>query len=250
MLALIMPAQNLVPNGSFEILDSCPTFNDLYLANPWCGTSGDEDVYNACGDPMFQASVPFNYYNMFQYARTGAGYTGLDFYIETGPFDYQRNYAHIPLIQSLQTSKKYVVSYFINLSNDSQYAISNIDAWLTPNQPNCNINSAFSFTTIVVNPQIKNNNGILTDTLNWIQVCDTLTAAGNEAYLVLGNFNTNANTNVVKAYPSAPRQICLVNVDDVSVEELKIAKCKNDTLLMQGDSLVIGNNTSEAAIYN
>jgi len=74
---------NLVPNGGFEIIDSCPSFgNKLYWANPWfqpcffqgnLKNSSSTDLYNICG--VGDMAVPFNQ-GGYQQAKSGGGYAG------------------------------------------------------------------------------------------------------------------------------------------------------------------------------
>src|ERR1051326_8610415 len=74
-----MGAQNLVPNGSFEIYDSCPEYEaQIARANGWsiysqAGTT--PDYYNAC-DSGGQFCVP-NGYLIHQPAIDGNAYAAL-----------------------------------------------------------------------------------------------------------------------------------------------------------------------------
>jgi hypothetical protein len=75
-------------------------------------------------------------------------------------------------------------------------------------------------------------------------------ADGTEAYLTLGNFFTNAQHTITLSYPSGVRNVLDYYIDDVSVEEVQIAKARNDTLIYAGDSALVGNNLGEANLYN
>ncbi len=78
----------------------------------------------------------------------------------------------------------------------------------------------------------------------------SFTAIGNEAYLTLGNFFPNTQHTYSLSYPGGVRQLADYYLDDVSVEEVQIAKARNDTLIYQGDSVIIGKNKGEALLYN
>lgn len=72
----ITQAQNLVPNPSFEILDSCPSnLSQIEAAPPWRTFRGSVDLYNTC-DPFGIVSVPLNYLG-YQMPFEGNGYAGL-----------------------------------------------------------------------------------------------------------------------------------------------------------------------------
>lgn len=74
-------AQNLVPNPSFEVLDSCPSNDsEIEAASPWRTFRGSVDLYNAC-DTLSYVGVPYNGMG-FQYAYEGDGYAGLISYLD------------------------------------------------------------------------------------------------------------------------------------------------------------------------
>jgi hypothetical protein len=100
-------------------------------------------------------------------------------------------------------------------------------------------------------PQVVSTPGVLyDDTLGWQEVSGAFTATGTEAYLTLGNFFLNAQHTYSLSYPTEYRNLADYYLDDVSVEEVDIAKAKNDTTIMQGDSVVVGANLGEANLYN
>jgi hypothetical protein len=102
-----------------------------------------------------------------------------------------------------------------------------------------------------VTPQIVSPAGVqLNDTLNWMEVSGTYTANGTEAYLTIGDFYLQSQHSVVQSYPTNCNGVADYYLDDVSVEEVEIAKAKNDTLIYAMDSVVIGANNSEAALFN
>ena len=81
-------SQNLVPNGSFEILDTCPiSTGGIYHANPWFqpvfwnGTNAfgisSSDIFNKCTIDIL-AQVPLNGIG-YQNAKLGNGYAGIIF---------------------------------------------------------------------------------------------------------------------------------------------------------------------------
>lgn len=69
-------SQNLVPNPSFEDLDSCPNnLSAIGSAPPWQTFRGSADLFNVC-DTVGYVDVPLNGFG-FQYPFDGYGYAGL-----------------------------------------------------------------------------------------------------------------------------------------------------------------------------
>jgi hypothetical protein len=83
-----------------------------------------------------------------------------------------------------------------------------------------------------------------------MEVSGNFTAVGNEAYLAIGDFFTHAQHFIKDSYPTNCNGLAEYYVDDVSVEEVEIAKAKNDTLIYAMDSVIIGANNSEAALFS
>jgi gliding motility-associated-like protein len=244
-------AQNLVPNYSFENLNTCNLPLQFNQVSNWCDYSGYQYLFNICAgfnSSPSSGGVPYSPSLMFQYPKTGNGFGGVVCYTNAGGSGLTRNgqlQAH--LTQTLTPNKKYIVKFYVNLNNDAQYAIDKICALLTNTPIACNTGS---FTTMLASPQIINKNGVISDTLNWVEVCDTITAIGNEQYLIIGNFFSDANTTITQPYPASREITANYNIDDVSVEEFTPANCQNDTAVCQNDSMLLGNNKTETATYN
>jgi hypothetical protein len=65
-------------------------------------------------------------------------------------------------------------------------------------------------------PQISNNISTIFDTLTWKLVSGDYTATGGEAYLTIGNFKNDANTNVITTDTSGIH-VLYCFIDDVSL---------------------------------
>ena len=136
--------------------------------------------------------------------------------------------------------------------NNARYSLDKLGALFTPTPMLC-WTGATSTTAIagLYTPQVVTPAGIVyEDTLNWMEVSGSFTAVGNEAYLAIGDFFTHAQHFIKDSYPTNCNGLAEYYVDDVSVEEIEIAKAKNDTLIYAMDSVVIGNNASEAALFS
>lgn len=246
-------AQNLVPNWSFEQNIDCAT-PVLRNAVDWCSVSNNCTYFYSCeNNPFYQ--TPYQYLNSciqsYQVPRTGNAYTSIYGYISTSTNTPDR-YAQVKLVDTLKTSKIYCVSFYLSLWNYSQYSTDKIGAVLTPTPFPC-LPPATSpnYTVSGVIPQIVSPTGVqLDDTLNWMEVSATYTANGTEAYLTIGDFFLQSQHSIVQTYPTNCNSVADYYLDDVSVEEVEIAKVRNDTLINQGDSAIVGLNSNEAALFS
>lgn len=194
VLALIrmycVHAQNLVPNPSFEDTIACPnTPNQLNYAKFWVNpTQGSPDYLNACNTTIYNLNVPYTG-NGYQNARTGVAFAG--FYAFQKIMPNYREYVQVKLTDTLIAGRKYLVSFYVNLSNISQYSISSIGAFFSYTAISSSSTSVLNYT-----PQIQNTQGVqLADTVQWKLVQDTLVASGTEAYLTIGNFKIDSQSD-------------------------------------------------------
>ena len=211
--------QNLVPNPSFEIHDSCPdNLTFIKYASPWFAPSdGTSDYFNECDINM----APLNQIG-YQYARTGNAYAGL-LYLNLGSYDTYFEYISVKLLQTLKKSKKYTIKLFVSSADSIVYrydgkrstlsALASIGCLLSSNLPQWNgfgsphSSSAESDSTVLLN-----------DSVGWQQVNMSYCAKGDEQYLTIGFFRTKNNIKyhnldsdgAVEAY---------YYIDDVSLTE-------------------------------
>ena len=101
---------NLVPNNSFEVIDSCPsTVSQLRFAQPWFSPSlGTPDVYNACSGLL---GVPDNLLG-YENARTGIGYAGIGIH---GNIGTNREYIAVKLNEPLKKYMYYCFTIYCSL---------------------------------------------------------------------------------------------------------------------------------------
>ncbi|MBK9104541.1 MAG: hypothetical protein IPL92_08215 [Saprospiraceae bacterium] len=184
----LLPAQNLAPNYSFETIIACPsTFGGIgaTIATPWIApTMGTPDIFNECAIGL--VGVPTNFFGN-QPANTGIGYAG--FYCKLPANEY-REYLQAPLLQPLIAGTWYYVSFYVS---PAEYgcAVEHIGAYFSVTAPASNITTALN-----LNPQIESNQGFLADYDNWTLVSGCFQAAGGEAFVTIGNFNSDSNTPV------------------------------------------------------
>ncbi len=250
-------AQNLVPNASFELNNNCTSLRLENLVN-WCqiGGGGGSSVYfSPCHNDAFY-STPTQYFNScfqsYQSVRTGSIYINIANYTQSTTQESKIPY--VKLIDTLKAGKTYCVTYYVSMLNNARYSLDKLGALFTATQVPCWIPSMSTPTTPIAGlytPQVVTTPGVVfEDTLNWMEVSGSFTAVGNEAYLAIGDFFTHAQHYIKDSYPTNCNGLAEYYVDDVSVEEVEIAKARNDTLIMQGDSAIIGANNSEAAVFS
>lgn len=101
-----------------------------------------------------------------------------------------KEYIYQQLETPLQPGKTYCLNFWVKLASCSNYATKQVGALFSATLP-----SMASTYYINAQPQIENNNTYIADTLNWTLVQDCFVADGGEQYIIIGNFNTNANTD-------------------------------------------------------
>lgn len=194
-------SQNLVPNPGFETITSCPTiFNDsIGFCPPWRdANAGGGLAYSlTCPPPL---NVP---------PRSGNGCGGL-FHKLAAP--NHRGFIEVPLTSTLILGQQYCVSYWLRLDGTTQWAVNRSGAY-------------FSNTFIFVNdylplpytPQVEHPSAFyLTDTIGWMQVAGTFTAAGGETHMIIGNFYNDSQTGL-QVINASGLQGSFYYIDDVSV---------------------------------
>ena len=251
---------NLVPNPSFEQLDSSCTklCVSIYFCTSWDslvnGGGSAAAVLNSCYNYTTGFSVPKNILGgtfCFQVPKTGNSYAYLEYFKNSAPSVSWRSYAQAPLKTTLTNGKVYCVTYYASLSNRCQYAVDELGAYLD----NGSIASIAPNREAIVSPQIKSPSGVFyKDTLNWMKVQGTFTATGNESYITIGNFKSWAAATYSLSYPTAPGFVAEYYVDDVSVIDLNLlAYAGPDKYILNGDSAFIGQPPEiglECAWYN
>lgn len=219
LIAMILPyitieAQNLVPNSSFESNTACPTFaSQLNLAAPWYNPSlGTPEYFNACANFADWVSVPSQPTGGYQLAHTGDAYTGL--FVYRSDVAQMREYLEVELTEALQAGQCYYFEMFVNLPNDQRFASDGIGACVIAGS--VNVNNVF---VLPLTPQIKNEPGyIISDTARWERVSGYFTANGGEDHLIIGNFNSDENTQVIDFNPGAwYGSSSYLLIDDVSI---------------------------------
>ena len=213
-------AQNLVPNNSFESIDTCYYHHlgssAVSTAPPWDSpTSGSPDLYNTCA-----SNIPDSFTG-YQYPHSGNGYVGEDFSSDSGP--NIREYIQVELDTSLVAGQEYCVSFYVSLADKMRYACNNLGIYFSTTHTHINA----SYAPLNFTPQINDTN-IVSDTTNWTLIYGQYTAQGGERYIIIGNFFSDALTDTIHSNPGGQLTDAYYYIDDVNVH---CCRCDSTTHL-------------------
>ncbi len=210
-------AQNLVPNPSFELLDTCPYtigFQEGDRPLYWMSWSQSPEYFHGCSTDSL-VGVPQNGWG-FQNAWDGNAYVGMLAYSMGDNF---REYVGVELLEPLAIGQAYSVKMRVNLAMGGSTWPSKVAAdrmgllftmnsneWTTIPGP------SFGFRNYahVVADQI------LADTAQWSLIAGTFTADSAYNYLVVGNFFEDDLTDTINV-DYGPTAGAYYFVDSVSV---------------------------------
>ncbi len=191
-------AQNLVPNPSFDIQDSCPAVSELFVAQPWDSpTLGTPDAFNStCA------------------TQNGAGHTGIG---SSGVYIYStfpdnREYMQAPLTSPLVAGQTYCASFWVKRS-DFRLGCDRVGAHLRTGAYSANSTGVIAFT-----PQVESPAGVILGGTSWHQISGTFTAAGGEDHILIGNFRNDAGTMTQVENAGNSSAVCYYRVDDVVIQ--------------------------------
>src|SRR5438552_3885310 len=134
---LVLSAQNLVPNGSFESYTDCPyskntlpVYSYVNFATPWFAASAKKGstYYNSCTNTEVNPGygIPYNGVGGFQNARTDSAYVGVTLFFSS--VKNYRQYIEVKLANSLLKGKTYDVTFYVSFANFCRYSIDAIGA--------------------------------------------------------------------------------------------------------------------------
>ena len=251
-LCNLAQAQSLVSNGYFEIYDTCPNFpSQMNRAVSWKIASLTPDYYNNCSSANDGINVPYATLGYQQDCCGGEGYAG-EYMFYNDSTNSGREYIYTKLKNTLTAGHIYIANMYASRANYVDYAITSPGILFTDTLTVLPQGQSF----IPANPQVKSNI-LLADTVNWILVQDTFVANGNEVYLTIGNFNTNATSDTVFiGNPRYPFSIAYYYIDGVSVYDITGVACNTywdagyDKYIIAGDSIRLGAINTDNSIYS
>lgn len=217
---------NLVPNPSFEDTIACGT-SGMPPVLSWAPIYGTPDYFN---EIMFNCSFANNGFNNlagYQVALDGNAYMGFGFCKMSICGTVFREAIQTQLPDTLILNKKYCVSFYVNRANNSKHSSDDIAFYLSPSN-----SISFPAPAQYYNP----SSNIISDSVSWTVIRNVYTAIGNERFLNIGNFKSDANTTMVLDYLGGSYSEVYYFIDNVSIHELPEIEAG------MNDSLYIGNS--------
>jgi hypothetical protein len=212
-----MHAQNLVPNPSFEIYDTCPNLqNQIQYATGWSNFwdpshNSSPDYFNACST-SYWTSVP-HHFGDYQLAASGNAYAGIYTFESIVPNTSE--YIGAQLLSPLIIGNKYYLSFKVNLALDINHSL---------NQATNNIGMLFSTVqhnynnpTRITNFAHLNSTSVITDTMNWTTISGSFIADSAYQYVIIGKFFDDAQTIIVQMQDTLVDRSAYYYIDEVYV---------------------------------
>ncbi len=237
VLGFAVNAQNLIPNGDFEKHKHFFSFRSLSSLSTWYKPNHATPDYRYTGfiDKKFADNYCVGLHLQFHKENT---YFGKYINVE---------YVQIKLLEKLKVDKIYCLSANVLLDLKNEHAIPCLNFSLTPKAIKAKKDNKM-FENVTYYNLDYSEDSLMRDKKNWMYVCKTIQAKGNEKYFTIGNFDTAMNlTSLVKKNRSNFLDTYYY-VDNISLVEIKdSAECdcqyKRDKPLIQPtkiDTLNIG----------
>lgn len=239
---MVIGAQNLVPNWSFEDTIPNPTWTGWITdcADWQTAPPGNAGYVNDL-DPFFPGVA-----SLYHVPHTGTAWAVLYTFVRDSCANC-RSVIQVQLLDTLQQGKRYCVSFFVSVFPYSNYACNNWGALFSP----VGVMNSNAITTMT--PSINNDpatNPLLSDS-TWIEVSGSFIANGDESYIVLGNFNNDATSDTVyRGVHQQGNDFAMYIIDDVSVEEVKPCIAGVNDTICSGGNVLLGALPSYGVSYN
>ena len=226
-------AQNLLSNAGFENFRTCPSNMmgvDMMLEDVSIPTSSSGDYFNRCGSGDF--GVPENFKGV-QRAAEGSGYIGLYFHALN---DY-REYIQLNTTKTLREKYPYKISFQVSLAENSKLALKSMSIILTNKRlkvPNSSVltTSRLDLINTIEFQEIQlNSDNSMANSEGWVTLTAEFDAKGFENHIVLGNFKTNSETQLVtKGESTSTSDFSYYYVDNFILEELPRVNYEKDKI--------------------
>jgi hypothetical protein len=251
--------QNLVPNGGFELYDTCPTTtSNIGLAFPWFGAqcgynpnppynylcgSASTDFYHFCSGipPYFIGSTILSY----QYPRTGGGMAGAG--IVFIPNNEGREYLEVTLQEQLKVNKKYCGSFYVNTPRIGGTMVSGIGLVFT--QDTLLQQGFFNMFNVPASIQSPIDE-VITDSVGWTCIKGIYQAQGNEIMMTVGSFLPWDSMEYIAIYPPPLDygyayyffdDFSVVELPDFNLTQSKDSICAGDSVLLTAATTTLWN---------
>lgn len=195
VFSLFVRSQNLVLNCSFEIMTNLNCYYPIAAMNNWSAIDSPDGFTSVC--PYNSGSgIPNNWFGHC-YPINGNACAGLGtMKLPNNGREYLTQYFSTPLL----AGNSYYVSFYALKSSRTRIATEKLGILFTVNAPPPPSSSG----NIVGTPQIENQNGFITDTINWTKIEGSFVAQGGEQHLTIGNFYPNNLTDTLQTGTTNP----------------------------------------------
>lgn len=218
-LPVMVTAQNLVPNPSFEDTIDCnvPTQCSLLKATGWFNPNigatpdvWDCDLQRLCGYTM-DVQNPDDI--GAQYAQHGTRFAGA--FLWYGPGTTGNDYLMSGLASSLVPGQAYEVSLHYSLVDGFVYGLDHIGVWFGTDSVNENSTGRLELV-----PQVELRDPqqpYLVNMTQWVRLVDTLVADAAYSWMIIGNFAPADSINATVANSSSNLEYAYYFIDSVVV---------------------------------
>ena len=220
-------------------------FRSLTPRHWFAATSFAVPFFNACNIQRIRNlnNGPISWYQ----PRSGDAFINVVVYSQrelNGTLEELRSYPSVKLSNPLEAGCYYEISFYVKKANNDRtnnygnlsypkIASDRIGAYISKDSLHNYNGSHPTFYNIV--PQIENPAGnFLTDSLNYVKISGSYQAEGGEQYLTIGNFRSNAETQI---YPNEHGSAQYF-IDDVSVIKMTPDFALTDSITLCRDSSV------------
>jgi outer membrane protein OmpA-like peptidoglycan-associated protein len=215
-------AQNLVPNPGFEQYKKIPvTF--CYTAKEFSASVKDWTTPNEATADYFHAKCKANVSTIkknfagFQKAEEGQAYVGI--YCCMGQGSNYSEYIKTKLIKPLKAGQKYIVQFYVSLSEASEYAVDRLGVLFRKDNLVQKNLFPLNYNATAESP----DSVFYDDKIKWRQVRLSFTATGGEKYMIIGNFHASGDTHLKKVPVNKKKYYkengCYYYLDDVCLAE-------------------------------
>ncbi len=191
---IVATAQNLLPNGSLEVVNTC------------C-----ENHVPCCPSGWFKTN--FSKYTVTNYPRQGINNTlGAEIIAASVGGNNFRTYMQAPLLSTLEAGKQYVFTVMVK---PDQFVLDELGVYFSDS-----LIVTFTNTLLQVPYQLKLHNGkkFIGKKNKWQQLSATYTATGTEKFLIIGNFVPDTSLHWKRIDKRS--EVCYYMLDDISLTPL------------------------------
>lgn len=237
-------AQNLVPNGSFELYQTIPckfitdtTDFNVCAVSWYIPTLGSSDLHSTISNINCQTNCystnPFAV--GYQQPRSGNLMGGFSTYAVN--LKESREYLSTKLTHSMIPNYRYHYRMFISKGDSVQASTNNISMLFSTEI----ITDYSTRTTLHKKPQITEKKIITNDT-SWTEISGFFVSDSSYQYLTIGNFDSTSQTDIV-TNTRMPRTVAYYYIDDISITTSCLS-VPDSLIICKGDSAIL-----EAQLY-